>query len=132
MKKKLLFAAIMVMAVLCLAGCSIRYASHYSALMLVTTNTSSHARIDFSSFDGTKSFRLNCKTPGTLLKYSGKLDDGSVTVSIDTDGTERELFSLSSKQETASTTALSAKGPVYIIVRSNGKCKGGSFSFELQ
>ena len=123
MKKKLLFAAILVLAILCLAGCSIKYASHYSALMLITTNTPSRAGISFSSFDGTKSFRFNCKTPGTLLKYSGKLDDGSVTVSIDTDGTERELFSLASKEQLNSSTALKDAGTVYIIVRSNGKAK---------
>ena len=132
MKKKLVFATILVLAILCLAGCSIRYASHYSALMLITTNTPSRAGISFSSFDGTKSFRLKSKTPGAVLKYSGELDDGNVTVSIDTDGTQRELFSLSSKEKMNSTTALKDAGPVYIIVRSNGKAKGGSFSFELQ
>ena len=128
MKKKLLVVLLLAVCLSCLVGC-IKYVSHYSALMLVTTNTSKSASISFSSLNGTKSFRL--KSDGHL-NYSAKLGEGSATVFYDTNGTKTELFSIKGGQEIQSSTIAVNPGAVYVIVQTDGKCQDGRFSFDVK
>ena len=128
MKKNLLLAILVAICLFCLAGCS-KYTSHYSALMMVTTNTSKAASISFSSLDGTRAFKL--KSDGHL-NFSAKLGEGSATVFYDSNGTKNELFSISGGQEIQSSTIAVNPGTVYVIVQTDGKCKEGRISFDVK
>lgn len=128
MKKKLLIGILLAICLSCLVGC-VKYVSHYSALMMVTTNTSKSASISFSSLSGTRSFKL--KSDGHL-NYSAKLGEGSATVFYDSNGTKTELFSISGGQELQSSTIAVNPGTVYVIVQTDGKCKDGRFSFDVK
>ncbi|MBP5162422.1 MAG: hypothetical protein ILP16_05535, partial [Spirochaetales bacterium] len=124
---QLLILLFVMIALALLVGCS-KYVSHYSAMMLVTEQSSKAGSISFSSFSGTKVFKL--KSDGHL-NYSAKLDEGSATVYYD-DGTKSELFSIGAGQEIKPSSATVGSGTVYVIVQTDGKCKGGSFSFDVK
>lgn len=120
------------MLLVCLTGCG-RYSSHYSALMLVNSNTTQSSYMSFSSFNGTKTFKMNCKSDyGGLLEYSAKLETGSATVYFDHDGKKTELFTIRGGEEVRSTAVPVSPGPVYVIVETNEKCKEGKFDFKLK
>ena len=117
-----------VACIVCLVACS-KYSSHYSALLLVTTNTSKSASIRFTSLNGTKAFKL--KSDG-VLNYSAKLSGGSATVFYDYNGTKMELFSIGSGQEVGPASVNVTPGTVYVIVQTDGKCEEGQFSFDVK
>lgn len=132
MKKTVFSLLLALMLLVCLTGC-VRYSSHYSALMLVNSNTSQSSYMSFSSFNGTKTFKMNCKSDfGGLLEYSAKLESGSATVYFDHDGNKTELFTIRGGEEIASTAVPVSQGPVYVIVETNEKCKEGKFDFNLK
>ena len=132
MRKTVFFLLLALMLLLCLTGCS-RYSSHYSAMILVHSNTTDSSYMSFSSFNGTKTFKMNCKSAsGGLLEYSAKLESGSATVYYDHDGNKTELFSIRGGEEIASTAVPVSQGPVYVIVETNEKCKEGKFDFNLK
>ena len=112
----------------CFAACS-KYSSHYSALMLITTNTSKSASISFTSLNGAKVFKL--KSDG-VLNYSAKLTGGSATVFYDFNGTKMELFSIGAGQEVGPASVSVTPGTVYVIVQTNGKCEEGQFRFDVK
>ena len=118
----------MVLCLVCLAGCS-KYVSRYSALLLVTTNTSKTGSIRFSSFNGTKVFRL--KSSGQL-NYSAELSGGNATVYYDSNGTKTELFKITSGQSVGPASISVTPGTVYVIVQTDGKCESGNFSFDVK
>lgn len=128
MKKNLLLAILVAICLVCLAGCS-KYTSHYSALMMVTTNTSKAASISFSSLDGTRAFKL--KSDGHL-NFSAKLGEGSATVFYDSNGTKTELFTIRGGQEIEPSAITVNPGTVYVIVQTDGKCREGRFSFDVK
>lgn len=128
MKKNLLLAILVAICLVCLAGCS-KYTSHYSALMMVTTNTSKTASISFSSLDGTRAFKL--KSDGHL-NFSAKLGEGSATVFYDSNGTKTELFTIRGGQEIEPSVITVNPGTVYVIVQTDGKCREGRFSFDVK
>ena len=100
---------------------------------LVHSNTSSSSYMSFSSFNGTKTFKMNCNSAsGGLLEYSAKLETGSATVYYDHDGNKTELFTIRGGEEIASTAVPVSQGPVYVIVETNEKCKEGKFDFNLK
>ena len=130
MKKHLIIISIIVL-LFCLTGC-VKYSSSYSAIASVRTNTSDTASYSFSSFKGRMVFKLKCKADSIgQLSYSGKLDQGSLTVYIDHDDAKRELFSLNSGDSISSSLSGISKGTVYIIIETDGKCEDGSFRFDL-
>lgn len=132
MRKTVFFLLLALMLLLCLTGCS-RYSSHYSAMILVHSNTTDSSYMSFSSFNGTKTFKMNCKSAsGGLLEYSAKLESGSATVYYDHDGNKTELFSIRGGEEIGSTAVPVSQGPVYVIVETNEKCKEGKFDFNLK
>ncbi len=125
------FAVIAALALLILSGCS-PYRSHYRAIAFVHSNTSDRAYMSFLSFDGTMVFRLNCKSvSGARIVYSAGLEDGSAEVFLDNGGEKTGLFSLSSGDELNGSFGELKKGPVYIIVETDGECTDGDLSFEI-
>lgn len=124
----LILISLCIVCLVCLAACS-KYNSHYSALMLITTNTSKSASIRFTSLNGTKVFKL--KSDG-VLNYSAKLTGGSATVFYDYNGTKMELFSIGAGQEVGPTSVNVTPGTVYVIVQTNGKCEEGQFRFDVK
>ena len=108
------------------------HVSHYSALMLVTTNTSEKASMSFSSFNGTKVFTLTLKEGG-VIKYSAEIESGEATVYIDKGEEKTEMFKIGLGESVKSFYELyNYKGKVYITVESNGKISEGKFDFEVE
>ena len=128
MKKLIPILVLVLLALACLVGCS-KYTSRYTALMLVTTNTSKAGSIRFSGFTGTKVFKL--KSSGQL-NYSAELSGGNATVYYDSNGTKTELFSITSGQSVGPASITVAPGTVYVIVQTDGKCENGRFSFDVK
>lgn len=127
--KKLLPVMILVaLCLLCFVGC-VKYSSHYSALMMVSTNTSKEASIDFSSLRGSKVLKL--KSDG-VLSFSAKLGTGNATVYYDYNGTKMELFSIKAGQEVGPASVKVTPGTVYVIVQTDGRCGDGHFSFDVK
>ena len=123
--------ALILAAALCFTGCG-KYLSSYSAFGLVYSNTSDSAFMRFSSFEGTKAFNMECTgESGGRVTYSAKLGSGSAVVFIDNDGTKTELFSVSAGEEAVSGTFELNRGPVYIIVETDGKCGDGDLNFGI-
>ena len=121
-----LFAAL---TLLLLASCA-SYKSSYNAILLVHSNTDREASMSFMEFEGTMVFKLKCDVSGRL-SWNGELESGEITVSIDNGG-RSELFSASSGDSIRGDGPDLNAGTVYIIVETNGKCKEGSFSFEIE
>lgn len=128
MKKILPVFVLIVLCLACLVGCS-KYTSSYSALMLITTNTSKAGSIRFSSFTGTKVFKLQSSGQ---LNYSAELSGGNATVYYDSNGTKTELFKISSGQSVGPASISVTPGTVYVIVETDGKCESGNFSFDVK
>ena len=124
----LILISLCLVCLVCFAACS-KYNSHYSALLLITSNTSKSASIRFTSLNGTKVFKL--KSDG-VLNYSAKLTGGSATVFYDYNGTKMELFSIGAGQEVGPASVNVTPGTVYVIVETNGKCAEGQFSFDVK
>ena len=124
----LILISLCLVCLVCFAACS-KYNSHYSALLLITSNTSKSASIRFTSLNGTKVFKL--KSDG-VLNYSAKLTGGSATVFYDYNGTKMELFSIGAGQKVGPASVNVTPGTVYVIVETNGKCEEGQFSFDVK
>ena len=131
--KKMMPAVVAVMLLLvCLTGCG-KYSSSFSATILVSSNTSGSSYMSFSSFSGTKTFKMNCKSGSDgVLEYSAKLETGSATVYYDDDGTKTELFTIKGGEEVRTSTVPVSNGTVYVIVETNEKCKEGRFDFAVR
>ncbi len=127
MKKSFSILILFMISLTALVGCS-KYVSHYSAMMLVTEQSSKAGSINFSSFSGNKVFTL--KSDGHL-NYSAKLEEGSATVYYD-DGKKVELFSIRGGEEIRPSSINVGSGTVYVIVQTNEKCKDGKFSFDVK
>ena len=128
MKKLIPVLVLILLALACLVGCS-KYTSRYSAVLLVSTGTSKSGSINFTSFSGTKVFKL--KSSGQL-NYSAELGTGSATVYYDCNGTKTELFSIGAGQKVGPSSIAVTPGTVYVIVETDGKCQNGKFSFEVK
>ena len=102
MKKIIPVLVLILLALACLVGCS-KYTSRYSAVLLVSTGTSKSGSINFTSFSGTKVFKL--KSSGQL-NYSAELGIGSATVYYDCSGTKTELFSIGAGPSTMPRTRI--------------------------
>ena len=113
-----------------LSGCS-KYSSDYDAVGFVHNDLSDEAYMDFYKFDGHIVFDLD-GSEGSRLEYSGKLEKGSITVSIDSDGRKKELFSLSDSSEVTSSLDLPQTDTVYLIVETSGSCENGDIHFNIR
>lgn len=128
MKKLIPVLVLILLALACLVGCS-KYTSRYSAVLLVSTGTSKSGSINFTTFSGTKVFKL--KSSGQL-NYSAELGIGSATVYYDCSGTKTELFSIGAGQKVGPSSITVTPGTVYVIVETDGKCQDGKFSFDVK
>lgn len=128
MKKTLIVFILVALCLVCLAGCS-KYRSHYSALLMITSNSSKEASVRFTNLYGTKVFKL--KSDG-VLNYSANLKGGSATVYYDYNGTKLELFSIGPGQEVGPASVNVTPGTVYVIIQTNEKCEEGQFSFDVK
>ena len=130
MKRTLLLFSVLLL-IFSLAGCS-QYVSHYSAVAHVRSNSSDSAALSFHKLDGTEVFKLKAESGKTAkIKYSGKLESGSLTVSYDRGEAKTELFSLRSGDEIEAYSEEIAEGTVYVIIETGEKCENGSFGFEI-
>ena len=128
MKKLLPVLVLIILAMACFVGCS-RYTSRYSAVLLVSTGTSKAGSINFTSFSGTKVFKL--KSSGQL-NYSAELGTGNAIVYYDCNGTKTQLFSIGAGQKVGPSSIAVTPGTVYVIVETDGKCQEGKFSFDVK
>ncbi len=87
--------------------------------------------MNFFAFEGTNVLTLKNKNTAGQLKYSAKLETGSVTVYYDWDGTKTRLFNLGTGGQTASVLDIPSTGKIYIIVETQGKCSNGDFQFDI-
>lgn len=130
--KRFVILCLTLTLVLCgLGGCS-KYSSHYSAVMYAHSNDSDSAEMSFYIFDGTEVFTLKSDSSQTAkIRYTGKLETGSLTVFIDCGEGKTELFSLHAGEEiNADSDPVSAK-TITIIVETSEKCESGALTFEL-
>ena len=128
MKKLIPILILVLLALTCLVGCS-KYTSRYSAVLLISTGTSKAGSISFTSFSGTKVFKL--KSSGQL-NYSAELGTGAATVYYDCNGTKIQLFSIGAGQKVGPSSIAVTPGTVYVIVETDGKCQDGKFSFDVK
>ena len=128
--KKLFSAVLIICLLVSLAGCSASR-SHYKAVGFVHSNTPASAFMNFYEFEGVNVFTLKSKSAGKQLKYSAKLETGSITVYYDCDGTKTELFTVGAGGQIDSSLELPSTGKIYIIVETDGKCKNGDFRFDI-
>ena len=128
MKKLIPILVLVVLTLACLVGCS-KYTSRYSAVLLISTGTSKAGSISFTSFSGTKVFKL--KSSGQL-NYSAELGTGAATVYYDCNGTKTQLFSIGAGQKVGPSSIAVTPGTVYVIVETDGKCQDGKFSFDVK
>ncbi len=128
--KKVFALALALALALCLGGCS-RYTSSYRAMGFVHSNSTSSAFMNFYTFEGRMVFKLTLLNDnGGRLEYSAKLESGSARVYYD-NGEKLELVSVNAGDEIASASGPLARGTVYVIVETDGKCQNGAFHFEL-
>ena len=130
MKRSFLKLLAVLAVSVCLAGC--RYVSSYAALGLLRSNTSKTAEVSFASLRGRLVFRLKCTDPSEALICKGSVEEGSITVSIDNGDKEKELFSLENEEMEETRYEALAEGTVYIIVKTDGSCRKGNFSFRIE
>ena len=130
--KNILLTLLVVAAAVAAVGCGVKYTSHFSATVLVSSNDSDSARMSFSSFNGTKVFKVKVKDADSVIRYSGTLESGSITVYYDDAGTKEEWFTLQAGESVDGTLDNPAEGKCYIIVETDGRCKEGKLSFEVE
>ena len=132
LRKSIILVAVFLMAAVSLVACGGPYTSHYTAMVLVESNHSDSASMSFSSFKGKKVFKVKVKDADSVIRYSGQLESGSITVYYDNAGTKEEWFSLRDGESVEGSLDNPGKGKVYIIVETDGKCKEGKLSFEVK
>lgn len=136
MKKteRIIIAAVVFALCFLLSACGSKYVSHYSAAMMVSTNTADEASVSFDSFSGTYIMKLkNHGADEVFLSYEATLGDGNINVSYDYHGEKRNLFEIEANGSVAEKTeTFTGNKTVYIIIESDGKCSEGSFSFVLE
>lgn len=134
MKKtvSVILAVVMVFMLFSLAGCS-KYLSKYSAVGFVHSNTSDSASMSFMSFNGTMVFELTFKEGEKYdIHSTAELESGNLTVYYDSTGEKYEYYSLEGGATISENLSYFDEGKVYIIVQTDGECKNGSLTFELQ
>ncbi len=136
MKKVTRVIIAMVMLVLCftMSACESKYVSHYSATMMVRTNTSKNASVSFGSFNGTYVIKLkNNDAAEVFITYKATLEEGNTKVYYDFNDEKQNLFEIGTDGVIeGKTETFTGNKTIYIIIESDGKCNAGSFSFALE
>ncbi|MBO4421999.1 MAG: hypothetical protein J5879_01065 [Clostridia bacterium] len=131
MKRTVLLMFALLLITVGSVGCS-KYPSHYNAVGFVHSNDTGSAYMSFYEFDGNIAFKLKCKSEDQAgIKYSGKLEEGNITVYYDCGGTKEELFSIHSGEDIQSSGGYLPEDTIYIIVETSDKCRNGDLRFEV-
>lgn len=124
------------MLVLCftLSACGGKYVSHYSATMMVKTNTSNKATVSFGGFNGTYVMQLkNRNADEVFISYAATLGEGNIKVYYDFNDEKLDLFEIATDGSVeGKTETFTGNKTIYVIIESDGKCDEGSFSFTLE
>ncbi len=115
-----------------LVGCG-KYTSSFSAVGLVSSNTSGSGYMSFYRFKGTKVFKFDIDDDdyGKLV-YSGKLEKGSIKVYYDVNDTKQVLFEMKEGEEVRSELADLPEGKLYVIVETDGTASNGNVDFDIE
>ena len=128
----IILAAVILLLSVMLGGCS-GYSSHFKAVALVHSNTSSSAYMSFYEFSGTLVFRMKCKDPeGGILRYTAKLESGSIQVYCDKNGSKDLIVSIEPQSRVIEGSVKVPQGKIYVIVESNDKSSNGSLTFDIE
>ena len=126
--KKILLVLLMALFILGLTGCTKSVAT-----MMTENHNDNSMDLGFSSLEGERSFVMNVpKKVDGVLKYSGKLDSGSIKVCYKNGGRKTDLFTLSGNDSVEGNLDGIKKGKLEIFLETDGKCEEGSFSFEIE
>ena len=117
-----------------LSACGNKYASHYSAMLMVSTNTSNEASVSFDSFSGTYVMQLkNNSADEAFITYEATLGEGNIKVYYDFNEEKLNLFEIETNGSVdGKTETFTGNKTIYILIESDGKCSDGSFSFVLE
>ena len=122
--------------VLCftLSACVNKYASRYSATLMISTNTSNNASVSFDTFSGTYVIQLkNNGADEVFITYNATLEEGKINVYYDFNDEKLNLFEIGTDGSIeGKTEAFTGNKTIYVIIESDGKCNAGSFSFVLE
>ena len=86
--------------------------------------------MSFISFKGEIILNLKC-AEDDVIQYHAYLEEGTISVCIQFNGEKTELFTINSGEEFFSSFTSPGKGKVKIIIKSEDKCKNGSFKFYI-
>lgn len=135
-KKHLCAIMAIVMLFLCftLSACGNKYASQYSAMAIVMTDTSNKASVSFGTFNGTYVMKLkNTSGEKAIITYHATLEEGNIKVYYDFHNEKLNLFGIATGGSVEATTgAFTGNHTIYIMIESDGECSEGSFSFALE
>ncbi|MBQ3792170.1 MAG: hypothetical protein II797_03600 [Clostridia bacterium] len=132
--KKILFVltVLFLLLSLFLSAC-VPYTSSYSAVGFVHSQYDKNASMSFYEFTGKMVFTLNWNEEETgTVRCDMTLEEGDVTVFLGDGQTETELVRVRSGDDFTVDAGTLKKGPVYLIVQTNGKSANGSFVFTLE
>ncbi len=136
MKKFASVIIAVVTLILCftLSACGNKYISHYSATLMVRTNTSNKASVSFDSFSGIDVIKLkNNSADEVFISYEATLGEGNVKVHYDFNDEKLNLFDIETDGSAkGKTETFTGNKTIYIIIESDGKCSDGNFSFVLE
>ncbi len=120
--------------VLCFTLLSCTNISHYSATLMVTTNTPTKASISFASFNGTYVMQLKNKgADEAFITYEATLENGNIKVYYDFNDEKLNLFEIGANDSfQGKTETFTGSKTIYITIESEAKCYEGSFSFHLE
>jgi len=131
-KPALLLAIILLATLACMTSCN-GYSSSYRATMLVQSNTSQKASVDFSTLEGRMVFNMKSKVNSAeRMNFSVDLGEGNLTVSVDCAGVKSELLHLKSGDAYSYHLDNIGVGTVYVILETDGPCRDGKLSFWLE
>ena len=131
MRKRRIAAGIVLLLMLCAAGCS-KYTSSYKAVGFVHSNTAEAASMSFFTFRGTIAFKLLNGKADAGLVCKGKLDSGELTAYYDCGGGKTELFTLRGGGTTDTFVGGLPGGKVWIVVETDGECENGDLVFAIE
>ncbi len=130
MKKSWIRAFLVCIILITVTGC--KYVSSYSAIAFVRSNTSKHASMSFYQFRGMYVMELNCKNEGQKISYTGELEEGTIQVYYDNDGTKTEWFTLQAGENVQDVSPAFQKGTVYILIEASKTASHGKLEFDLE
>ena len=110
-------------------GCG-GYESDYKAQGLVKSNTEDGALMNFSRFQGTMVFELECDGD-EVIYYSAKVGEGDLEIYYDCGDGKIDLCAVSQDVMLETCSPALKKGKVYIIVEAENECSAGVLRFQL-